>query len=218
MLKPLSLFTCCLLSSSFGFSQTKYNIHFGSIGSVSGKFRIADKNGEDYNPFGAIGATMTVLVENEDPELLSLFIKLGLSYDDDDYIAKQGVKITMGQSNLVINPEILFPLSNRKLKLGTGIGFEYLLGKDLVVNGISGTDIDKAFYYGNMEYKQRSIVPFVNAELWFQYTPKVWLGCGIKQPLLNAYYSNENMDFNGIPFTLKHQPTYIYAAVHYQFY
>lgn len=218
MFKPCSLFTYFFLSSSFVFCQTKYNIHFGTLGSISAKFRIADIKGEDYNPFGAISAAVTILVENEDPELLSLFVKLGMRYDDDDYIAKQGLKITTGQSNLVINPEIHFPLSIRKLKLATGIGVEYLLGKDLVVNGTSGTAIDKAFYYGNMEYKQRSILPFINIDLWFQYTPKIWLGCGIKQPLLSTYYNNESMDFAGIPFTLKHQPTYISASVHYQFY
>lgn len=191
------------------------------MGTFSAKFSLLDQDGkttEHYKPMAANQVTAVLYVE--DPNTLSLLLKLGLCYDIDDYLVNNnnGLQVGTDQLNFVFNPEILFPFSEKKCKLGFGMGVEYLLGKNLSLNGEGGTNINTAFYYGNMDQKQRNLIPFVNSGFWYEYNPKFWLGLGIKQPLLSSYYKNETMYFGNVPFNLKHQPTYFSASVFYQFF
>lgn len=199
------------------FAQSTYRINFGGSGTVSGKYSILDPNGERYTPPGAIQLAASVYIEDKEPTSSSLLLKLGLVFDNDNYLVNNnyGLNARTAQYNLIFNPEILFPLANQKLKIGTGIGAEYLLKKTLWVNGVSGSAIDQAYYYGNMDQKQRNIIPFVNFNFWFLYSPKIWFGFGIKQPLLTSYYSDQDITFGSVDFKLKHQPTYLNVSMFY---
>jgi hypothetical protein len=206
-----------LISIPAGFCQTNYKIHFGATGTIAAKLSFFDQDGkttEHYKPIGAgqIGVALYI----EDPNSLSFLLKSGIGYDIDQYLDnnKIGLEVGTDKCSFVFNPEILFPLSNRKFSIGAGIGFEYLLGTTLTL----GTAINTAYYYGNMDEKERNLIPFINADFWYEASQKVWLGFGIKQPLLSSYYKNETMDFAGTSFNLKHQPTYFSASVYYQFF
>jgi hypothetical protein len=198
-------------------AQSTYQVNFGGMATVSGKYSILDPNSERYTPPGAIQLVAAVYIEDKEPTSLSLLLKLGLSYDNDNYLVNNsyGLSARTAQYNLILNPEILFPLANQKLKIGTGLGVEYLLKKTLWVNGVSGSSINQAYYYGNMDQKQRNIIPFVNFNFWFLYSPRVWFGFGIKQPLLTSYYSDQNITFDKVDFRLKHQPTYLNVSMFY---
>lgn len=201
------------------FPQSNYNIHFGATGTFSAKLSFLDQDGkttEHYKPLAAPEAGVAMYIE--DVQTLSFLLKLGLVYDYTDYLANNnnGLQVSTEQHNLILNPEVLFPFRNQKFKIGVGIGLEYLLGKVLSLNGESSTEIDKVYYYGNMEEKQRKILPFINSNLWYELNPKIWFAIGVKQPLLSSYYRNETMDFQGISFNLKHQPTCFSASVFYQ--
>ncbi|KAA5533631.1 hypothetical protein F0919_13930 [Taibaiella lutea] len=201
------------------FAQSDYKVHFGITGTFSGKLSFLDQDGkttEHYKPLAAVQSTVALYIE--DPNTLSFLLKLGVVYDYVEYLVNNntGLQVSTEQQNLILNPEVLFPLSNQKFKLGAGIGLEYLLGKFLSLNGLSSTEIDKVYYYGNMDKKQRNLIPFINVNCWYELNPKVWFAIGIKQPLLSSYYKNETMDFDGTSFNLRHQPTYFSASVFYQ--
>jgi hypothetical protein len=198
-----------------------YKIHLGATGTFSLKMSFFDqdhKTTEHYKPFFASLVAGTLYIE--DPNSLSFLLKLGICYDADDYLVNNnnGVSVHTDQLNIAFNPEVLFPFSNQKFKIGVGIGVEYLLTKELNINGESGSLINKLYYYGNLQDKQRNLIPFINADFWYEYSPKIWFAVGIKQPLLSSYYSNETMDFGGASFNLRHQPTYFSASVYYQFF
>lgn len=210
---------CTLLFLSvfplFAFCQSRYNVHFGVTGSFSAKVSLLDrgKATERYEPMAANQMAATLYVEDENS--FSLLIKTGLCYEYDYYRPKDDMwlKIATEQLNFVFNPEILFPVSNQAFKLGVGIGFDYLLGKTLSINGESGSHINDTYYYGNMDKKQRKIVPFINANCWYQPHHRVMLALGIKQPVIGSYYKNETMLFDTTSFNLKHQPTYFSFSV-----
>lgn len=202
------------------FCQSNYKkVHFGVTGTFSAKLSFLDQDGkttEHYKPMAALETTAVLYVE--DIHSLSLLLKFGLIYDYADYLVNNnsGLQVSTEQQNLIFNPEVLFPFTNTKFKLGAGIGFEYLLGKILSLNGVSSTEIDKAYYYGDMDQKQRKIVPFINANCWYALNDKVWFAVGVKQPLQSSYYNNETMLFGNTTFNLRHQPTYFSASVFYQ--
>lgn len=202
-----------------GFCQTNYEIHFAVTGAVAAKLSFLDQDGkttEHYKPVGAGQVSAALYIE--DPNSLSFLLRSGIYYDIDQYLDnnKIGLEVATDKYCLFFNPEVLFPLSNKKFSIGCGIGFEYLLGTTLTLNGEGGTAINTAYYYGNLEDKERKLIPFINAECWYQVSPKAWIACGIKQPLLSSYYKNQTIDFAGTSFNLKHQPTYFNAVVYYQ--
>lgn len=202
-----------------GKAQSPYKVELGLTGAVAGKFSILDWPGERYVPPGALRLAASLYMEDRDPESLSFLCKLGIVYDNDGYLVNNdfNLKVRTTQFNLMVNPEILFPLADSRFKIGTGIGFERLIFKTLWINGISSTAIDSAYYYGNMDQKQRNIVPFINVDFWFVFSPNVWLTLGLQQPLLKSYYSGQDIMIGNVDFKLQHQPTYVNAAIFYKF-
>jgi len=198
------------------FSQSRYNVHVGVVGSFSAKVSILDrgKTTERYNPIGANQLCATLYIE--DPYSFSLLLKAGITQEWDNYQANKstGLKIATDQFSLTFNPEVMFPLSNPDFKLGLGIGVDYLFSKELIVNEESNGYINDTYYYGNMDQKQRKMMPFVTADVCYAVHKNVWLGLGIRQPVAGSYYKNETILFDNASFNLKHQPTYLSFSVY----
>jgi hypothetical protein len=196
--------------------------HLGLISGIAGKFRLWSGEGPLFQPWGNLSLHVQGIYEGQDAASPDFSIKTGIALDATQYRQQAGFVWGTDQLKWSVHPEILFPLGTERIFLCAGFGIDYLITTRLYINGSSNTVIMDNYYYGNLEYKERPVVPFGTLGLLYHFTEKVRLSIQLRQNLVSAYLSNEQMNFgSGVSsanWQLVHKPAYMQFGLGYMFF
>lgn len=196
--------------------------HLGLVSGIAGKFRLWSGGGPLFQPWGNLSFHLQGIYEGLEASSFDISIKAGIALDVTQYRQQAGLVWGTNQFKWSAHPELLFPLRTERVFLCAGFGIDYLIGTRLYVNGSSNTAVMDNYYYGNLEYKERRIVPFGTLGLLYHFTDRVRLSIQLRQNLVSAYLSNEQMSFgSGIlsaSWQLEHKPAYVQFGLGYMFF
>lgn len=198
----LSILTC--ISSRAYLPRVEWGI--GANGEV--KFNSMGKKAPGFGPWGSAQIWLCNTVKGSSNKDLSLFLRSGFSYDNVSYSSSGASGFATDHILAFINPEGLVPLRDQKTSVLLGFGLEYVLKTRVWLNGVSSSDIMSTYYYGNLEYKERKLLPFLTCGITYRTGTPFSILLIARQYLQNKYYNNEHLDFGqaGASMNLVHRP------------
>ena len=207
-----------LCSPGRGIAQMR--VHWGAATTLQFKGQLFPDKANRYSPWGGGGIYLMNIIEGEGERSLALATKAGLVLDFETYTFSEFHKFSVDKVMFELNPEVLFPLASERAMISAGIGGDVHLESRISIDGVSGTDINAAYYYGNFEHKERHIIPFISLGYLLQ-LGNVHLQFSLKQNMQRSYYRNESInlgdDISPIIIKLGHQPTYLSFSLWYVF-
>lgn len=213
-----------LLCLSLSSKAQPPRVDWGAGVSGGAKFKTFDSEAPRFNPWGSLQLWAAGTIRGTGESSFALQVRAGVAYENVSYLSLGAFRFGTDHGRIFLNPEALLPLplgpeEKGSVLLRLGFGLEYNTATRLWINGASSSDIMKAFYYGNLEYKERKLLPFLSSGLNVRPGPSFSVLIILKQYLQNAYYQNEKLDFGtgAPPVNLKHMPLCIQLGLLYHF-
>lgn len=210
-----------LLSSSLPVKAQKIKLHWGLANIGTLKQQLVPVKGEKYSPWGSFGLSMVNVVDGVEESTLSFALKSGLMVAFETYDVNNFLTFGTDKIMACLNPEALLPIGSGKSVLSAGIGLNFHFDTRIWINGSSGSAAMAAYYYGNFEYKERNIIPFISIGYLRKLKRNFSLQVLVHQQLLNSYYKDEYInlgdDLSPVIVKLGHMPTSLGLSVWYMF-
>jgi len=185
------------------------------------QFRAPGSDAPLFSPWGNFQAWLVNTLKGQDDNGFIIQIKTGSAYHHTMFLSQGQVRFGIGEGKFCLNPEALLPLMESKVSMALGFGLEYRPGinTQVWINGVSSSDIMDAYYYGNLEYKMRRLIPFITCGPLIHTNGPFSVQLIFRANLQDTFYKNETLDLGSGagPFSLEHQPLIFNLAVLYRF-
>ncbi len=195
------------------------DVKWGAGASGGALFNFSGKVAPNFAPWGLARLWIAHIIKGQEESSLSLLLKTGFAYHNVSYLSLGTARIGTDHARIFINPEAMLPLWSSKVSVSLGFGLDYTLATRVWVNGVSSNEIMSAYYYGNLEQKERRLIPFLSCGVQYRTGTSFSVLLLLQQYLQNAYYRNERLDLGlgGTYLDLVHKPFCMQFGLLYHF-